>query len=185
MFEQLGDKIRRVNAGLDNLPNYPQRFGPIRSGDSLDELRSLVVSLELQNCVSFTGFIPDEEMVRCLSTVDICLDPNPSSPLNDVSTWIKVMEYMALGKPVVSFDLKETRFSAADAAVYATPNRESEFAEAIARLMDDSAARARMADVGRARIQSQLGWHVTSRNLLAAYDILLDPAATSKAAVAM
>ena len=47
--------------------------------------------------------------MRYLSTADICLDPNPSSPLNDVSTWIKVMEYMALGKPIVSFDLKETR----------------------------------------------------------------------------
>ncbi len=68
-------------------------------------------------------------MVRYLSTADICLDPNPSSPLNDVSTWIKVMEYMALGKPIVSFDLKETRTSAADAAVYVTPNDEAEFAD--------------------------------------------------------
>ncbi len=113
-------------------------------------------------------------MVRYLSTVDICLDPNPSSPLNDVSTWIKVMEYMALGKPVVSFDLKETRVSAGDAAAYVEPNNETEFAKTIAALMDDAARRARMAEVGRARVQHELGWHVTSRNLLRAYERLLE-----------
>ena len=147
----------------------------IGDGDSLDELRALGAELRLGDCVTFTGFIPDEDMVRALSTVDICLDPNPSSPLNDVSTWIKVMEYMALGKPLVSFGLKETRFSAAEAAVYATPNDVIEFAGAIARLMDDPAARARMAEVGRDRVQRQLGWHVTSRNLVAAYEYLLGP----------
>jgi glycosyltransferase involved in cell wall biosynthesis len=105
----------------------------VGDGDSLDDLRSLAVDLGIADRVLFTGWIPDEEMVRYLSTADICLDPNPSSPLNDVSTWIKVMEYMALGKPVVSFDLKETRISAADAAVYATPNDEAEFARAIAK----------------------------------------------------
>jgi glycosyltransferase involved in cell wall biosynthesis len=112
-------------------------------------------------------------MVRYLSTVDICLDPNPSSPLNDVSTWIKVMEYMALGKPVVSFDLRETRVSAGDAAVYVKPNDQMEFARTTAVLMDDPARRARMAEVGRARVQHELGWHVTSQNLLRAYESLL------------
>jgi glycosyltransferase involved in cell wall biosynthesis len=141
----------------------------IGDGDSLEELRSLVVSLGLQDCVSFTGFIPDEDMVRCLSTVDICLDPNPSNPLNDVSTWIKVMEYMALGKPLVSFGLKETRVSAGDAALYATPNDETEFAQAIARLMDDEPLRKSMGETGRRRVMQNLNWGVTSQNLLAAY----------------
>jgi glycosyltransferase involved in cell wall biosynthesis len=145
----------------------------IGDGDSLEELRRLAKELRLDQCVTFTGFIPDQDMVRYLSTVDICLDPNPSSPLNDVSTWIKVMEYMALGKPVVSFDLRETRVSAGDAAAYVEPNNEMEFARTIAALMDDPARRARMADVGRARVQHELGWHVTSRNLIRAYEHLL------------
>jgi glycosyltransferase involved in cell wall biosynthesis len=145
----------------------------IGDGDSLEALRHLTTELRLDDCVTFTGFIPDDDMVRYLSTVDICLDPNPSSPLNDVSTWIKVMEYMALGKPVVSFDLKETRVSAGDAAVYVEPNNEAEFAKTIASLMDDPTRRARMAEVARARVQNELGWHVTSQNLLRAYESLL------------
>jgi len=141
----------------------------IGDGDSLGDLKSLAIDLGIADRVWFTGWIPDEDLLRYVSTVDICLDPNPSSPLNDVSTWIKVMEYMALSKPVVSFGLKETRITAADAAVYATPNDEAEFARAIARLMDDPAERVRMGEIGRARIQNQLGWHVTSENLVSAY----------------
>ena len=84
----------------------------IGDGDSLDELKAQAVALGLQDHVFFTGFIPDEDMMRYLSSADVCMDPNPSSPLNDVSTWIKVMEYMALSKPIVSFALKETQVSA-------------------------------------------------------------------------
>jgi glycosyltransferase involved in cell wall biosynthesis len=145
----------------------------IGDGDSLSELKSLARELRVDENVTFTGFIPDDEMIRYLSTVDICLDPNPSSPLNDVSTWIKVMEYMALGKPVVSFDLKETRVSAGPAAVYVEPNNELAYAKMTAALMDDPAKRATMAEVGRRRVEHELGWHVTSQNLLRAYEYLL------------
>ena len=157
----------------------------IGNGDSFEALKSLAVDLGLEDCLTFTGFISDTNMVRFLSTVDICLDPNPSSPLNDVSTWIKVMEYMALGKPVVSFDLKETRVSAAGAALYVKPNDEAEFAGAIARLMDDPAERARMGEVGRTRVHNELGWHVTSKNLLDAYEFLLGRAARLESGTAV
>ena len=141
----------------------------IGDGDSGEELESQALELGLGEYVRFTGFIPDEDMMRYLSTADICLDPNPSSPLNDVSTWIKVMEYMALGKPVVSFDLKETRISAGEAALYVTPNDEIEFARAIVQLMDDPAKRSQMGAYGRTRVHDELNWSVTSQNLLRAY----------------
>jgi glycosyltransferase involved in cell wall biosynthesis len=153
----------------------------IGSGDSLDPLRAQATTLGIDAHVEFTGFIPDEDLVRYLSTADICLDPNPSSPLNDVSTWIKVMEYMALSKPVVSFDLKETRVSAGDAAVYVTPNDERAFAAAIADLMDDPSRCTEMGRVGVSRVNSELGWHVTSQNLLRAYDFLFERVALQRA----
>ena len=144
----------------------------IGDGDSVEELKTMSAELGLAKHVEFTGYIPDEDMVRYLSTVDICLDPNPSNPLNDVSTWIKVMEYMALGKPVVSFSLKETRVSAGTAALYASPNDEREFASAVARLMDDRDLRERMGREGRNRVAETLNWDVTSRSLVAAYSVL-------------
>jgi glycosyltransferase involved in cell wall biosynthesis len=151
----------------------------IGEGDSKDGLVQLTKDLRLDDYVWFTGFISDADLQRYLSTTDICLDPNPSSPLNDVSTWIKVMEYMALGKPVVSYDLKETRRSAGDAAVYVEPNNERKFAEAIAALMDDPARRERMGEVGKARVANELGWHVTSKNLVRAYAKLFPRSAES------
>ena len=150
----------------------------IGDGDSLEELRQLAGTLGIADHVWFTGRIPDEDLMRYLSSTDICVDPNPSSPLNDVSTWIKVMEYMALGKPVVSFDLKETRFSAGEAAVYVKPNDEAEFARAIAQLMDDPMRRRRMGDFGRERVNEALSWNISSKNLLAAYSRMF-PRATA------
>jgi glycosyltransferase involved in cell wall biosynthesis len=141
----------------------------IGPGDSLEDLKELAAELSLNEHVRFTGFIPKSDLLRYLSSADICLDPNPSSPLNDVSTWIKVMEYMAMGKPVVSFDLKETRYSAEKAAVYVPPNDIRAFAQAIADLMDDPVRREEMGRYGRKRIERDLAWNYSAINLVDGY----------------
>jgi glycosyltransferase involved in cell wall biosynthesis len=141
-------------------------------GDSLAGLKDLSRELKLEANVEFTGFIPDADLLANLSAADICLDPDPSSPLNDVSTWIKIMEYMAYGKAIVSFDLKESRYSAQEAALYVKPNDEREFAVAIEKLMDDPALRTRMGAFGRARVERDLQWTSVGRNLANAYQAL-------------
>jgi glycosyltransferase involved in cell wall biosynthesis len=139
------------------------------SGDSLQDLRDQTVSLKLERFVELTGWISDEDLQTNLAAADICMDPDPSSPLNDVSTWIKVMEYMACGKPIVTFDLKETRYSAQDAAVYVPCNDELAFAKATALLMDDPALREKMGRFGRERVEKDLQWSVVSKQLISAY----------------
>jgi glycosyltransferase involved in cell wall biosynthesis len=143
------------------------------TGDSLNDLRDLADDLQLNGCVELLGFVSDEDLRANLAAADICLDPDPSSPLNDVSTWIKVMEYMAYAKPIVAFDLKETRFSAGDAAVYVRPNEEAEFASTVARLMGEPELRNKMGAYGRRRVEEELQWNKVGRNLLAAYERLL------------
>jgi glycosyltransferase involved in cell wall biosynthesis len=142
------------------------------SGDSLDDLRALSTQLGLDAHLQLTGFIPDDELMENLAAADICVDPDPSSPLNDVSTWIKIMEYMASGKPIVTFDLKETRFSASDSALYVPPNDELGFAKAIALLMDDPELRLKMGNFGRQRVEQHLQWSVTGKHLVSAYQFL-------------
>lgn len=139
------------------------------SGDSLEDLRALATNLQLSDYVELTGYVSDEDLMSNLSAADICVDPDPSSPLNDVSTWIKIMEYMAMGKPIVTFDLKETHWSAQDAAIYVKPNNELEFAEAIAKLIDRPDLRTQMGEFGRQRVQHELKWDVVGQNLLHAY----------------
>ena len=141
----------------------------IGKGDSLESLKALAHDLKIDEHVWFTGFIPEADLIRYLSTADIGVDPDPSSPLNDVSTWIKIMEYMAMEKPIVTFDLKETRYSAQDAALYVKPNDEAAFARAVATLMDDEALCRELGRKGRARIESELKWDIVKQNLFNAY----------------
>jgi glycosyltransferase involved in cell wall biosynthesis len=142
------------------------------NGDSLQDLRALARDLRLEACLELTGYVSEEELRFNLAAADICVDPDPSSPLNDVSTWIKIMEYMAFSKPIVTFDLKETRFSAQKAALYVPPNDEKAFAAAIVKLMDDPALRKQMGDFGRERVERELQWSVVGQNLLRAYENL-------------
>ncbi|MEU4522743.1 glycosyltransferase family 4 protein [Amycolatopsis sp. NPDC024027] len=142
----------------------------VGSGDAFDDMVALSAKLGLANQVEFTGRISDEDLVRYLSTADVCLSPDPLNPLNDVSTMNKVMEYMAMSKPIVSFELREARVSAGDAAVYAPANDETEFAALVSRLLDDPEERIRMGKLGQARVAGPLSWANSAKNLLAAYE---------------
>jgi glycosyltransferase involved in cell wall biosynthesis len=147
-------------------------FTLIGSGDSYDELVALRDELGLQGHVEFTGRAPDELVTKIMSTADAGLSPDPKNPLNDVSTMNKTMEYMAFELPVVAFDLRETRVSAQDAAVYATPNDVHEYAKALVGLLDDEAARVQLGKLGRARVEDELAWSHQERAYLAVYQRL-------------
>jgi glycosyltransferase involved in cell wall biosynthesis len=141
----------------------------IGRGDAREDLERLTRELRIEEHVLFTGFIPVAEVVRHLSTVDLCVDPDPSNPFNDRSTMIKVMDYMTFGKPIVAFDLPENRFTAGDAAHYVRPNDDLELARGIRDLMDDPERRARMGAAGRERVTTTLSWENSVPPLLGAY----------------
>jgi glycosyltransferase involved in cell wall biosynthesis len=144
----------------------------IGRGDAWEELKALTSELGLDPYIWFTGRISDEDLMRYLSTADICVGPDPKNQFTDRSTMIKIMEFMTLGKPVVVFDLTEHRFTAQEAAIYATPNDERDFAQKIVLLMDDPQRREQMGKFGQERVHSQLAWPHQEQNLLAAYAAL-------------
>ena len=145
----------------------------VGSGDALPGLKSLAQGLGIADYVLFTGWVDEPaEVARYVSTMDICVAPEPSDPYNDRSTAAKVMEYMALGKPTVAFDLPEHRFTAQGAAIYARPNEEFDFARQIVLLMDDPELRRIMGAQGKARIETVLAWSKQERHLIEVYDTL-------------
>ncbi|EME66518.1 glycosyltransferase [Rhodococcus ruber BKS 20-38] len=142
------------------------------AGDEFEAMQGLARDLGLDDVVEFTGRVPDEFVQRCLSTADVCLAPDPRNPLNDLSTMNKIVEYMAIGRPVVSFDLVEARVSAGDAALYAPANDEKAFARAVDILLRDDELRARMGALGRSRVEQELSWRTSRENLLRCYGAL-------------
>jgi len=150
--------VRAADIVVHELGRDGIAFTLIGSGDCFDDLVALRDELGLAGVVEFTGRTPDELVTRILSTADIGLSPDPKNPLNDLSTMNKSMEYMAFELPVVAFDLRETRVSAGDAAVYVKPNDVRDYAEAIVSLLDDEEARARLGKLGRVRVEQELAW---------------------------
>lgn len=155
----------RENMGRDDI-----FWGIVGGGPHLDQLRRLCTSMGLDDIVEFTGRVDDNKMLDYLNTADVCVNSDEYNEMNDKSTMNKVLEYMALGKPIVQFDLTEGRYSAQDASLYARPNDAADMAEKIVALLDDPKRRTEMSRIGRDRIVNQLSWDHTSRALLDAYD---------------
>ena len=147
-------------------------FGLVGGGTSLQEMKDLALALGVGDYVTFTGRVPDAEMLAMLNTADVCVNPDVANAMNDLSTMNKIMEYMALGKPIVQFDLTEGRFSAQEASLYARRNDPLDLAAKIVELLDDPERRARMGAFGRRRIEEQLEWRHEAPRLLAAYAVL-------------
>ena len=124
--------------------------------------------------VDMPGMILDRDLFRrYLSAADIMLAPEISNPHNDKSTFIKIAEYMAMGKPIVAYDLKETRFTAGDAAVYVPSGDFEAYAAAFVGLLDDPLRRANMGRVGIERVMTRFQWEHQKVLLLKAYDYVL------------
>jgi glycosyltransferase involved in cell wall biosynthesis len=155
--------IRRL--GRDDI-----HFTCVGGGPSLPVLREMLRQKNMEDSVNFTGRIPEDELLDVLSTAEICVNPDRPCEMNNISTMIKIMEYMSMGKPIVQFDFKEGRFSARESSLYADPNNMIEdFAEKILWLCDHPEERRKMGEVGRLRVENELAWKYSIDNLLAAY----------------
>ena len=156
-------------------------FGLVGAGPALAEMKRLAQDLGIASYVTFAGRVPDRDLLAMLNTADICVNPDVANEMNDKSTMNKIMEYMALGKPVVQFDLTEGRYSARAASLYARRNDAFDLAGKIVELLDDPARRMEMGEYGRRRVERELAWQHEAPKLLAAYAALWRGAEASHA----
>ena len=164
--------LQAVRHLVHKLKRTDIHFGLVGDGTSLREMQNLARELGVADYVTFTGRVSDAELLAMLNTADVCVNPDVANEMNDISTMNKIMEYMALGKPMVQFDLTEGRFSAQEASLYAKKNDPVHFAVKIADLLDNPEQRARMGAFGRRRVQDELEWRYEAPKLLSAYDAL-------------
>jgi glycosyltransferase involved in cell wall biosynthesis len=161
--------LKAVQFIVRNQDRHDIHFGLVGGGTELEALRQMAVDLGVDDYVTFTGRVPDEELLAMLNTASVCVNPDLPSEMNDKSTMNKIMEYMALGKPIVQFDLTEGRWSARDASLYARHHDVEDFARKILQLCDDPEMRARMGAYGLRRVKEELNWDHEVPKLLAAY----------------
>ena len=158
------DILIDVAAYIREMGRADVHFTCVGGGPGLQGLRQLVTQKGLENFVDFTGRVPDSELLDILSTADVCVNPDKPCEMNDISTMIKIAEYMALGKPIVQFDLKEGRATAGDASLYSdNQDQVADFARKILWLLDHPEERQKMGAIGRKRIEQQFAWKYSIR----------------------
>jgi glycosyltransferase involved in cell wall biosynthesis len=145
-------------------------FAIVGGGPKLDAMKTLAQEQGVASHFTFYGRASDDVLLDVLNTADICVNPDRATAMNDKSTMNKIMEYMALGKPIVQFDLHEGRESAGGASLYARRDDVEDFARKIRQLIAQKEKRRRMGAVGRERVASRLSWEHSVPNLLAAYE---------------
>jgi glycosyltransferase involved in cell wall biosynthesis len=163
--------LRAVHRLVYELGRTDCHFTFIGDGEVLPEMRRLAGQLDIDDWVTFTGWLEQDACFAQLSTADLGLEPTTQ----DIAT-VKCLEYMAFGVPIVAFDLEEHRTQADGAAVYVSPGDVPAFALAISQLLDDPARRAEMGSLGRRRIEETHSWERQEEAFLGVYERLLTPA---------
>lgn len=149
------------------------QFAIVGGGTELQTIKELTHKMELQDYVDYYGRVDDETMINILNTAEVCVNPDKPTQMNNLSTMNKIMEYMALKKPIVQYDLKEGRVSAQKASLYAENTSPESFAEKILWLFDNPDARNEMGEFGYSRVINELSWEFESKKLIKFYSKVL------------
>ncbi|MBN1230782.1 MAG: glycosyltransferase family 4 protein [Anaerolineales bacterium] len=168
------DHLIRALASLEFDLGFSDYFAVIvGDGDDLSSVCSLADELGISNRVLFTGWQERQDYLRYLASTHICVVPDPSNFYNDRSTMIKAMDYMALGKPIVAYDMPEHKVSAGGAALYASPNDTKDLAKCIEVLASNMKLRNSLGETGLERIEKILAWKFQQEELLKVYASLI------------
>jgi glycosyltransferase involved in cell wall biosynthesis len=167
--------VKSLNYLLNNYKFKNFSCDIIGGGDGVEVAEVLTNELKMERYICFKGVVNDRDKVRkYLNEADICVEPAPDSEINRNSTFIKIMEYMAAKKPIVAYDLKETKYSAQNSAIYVTPGDIDGFARAMKELIENPELREELGRNGFKRIENEINWHNSEKNLLNVYYILLN-----------
>jgi glycosyltransferase involved in cell wall biosynthesis len=148
------------------------QFAIVGDGPCFLEMKKLSTEMGINEYIDFYGRVPDDLLIAILNTADICVNPDKPTEMNNLSTMNKIMEYMALRKPVVQYDLKEGRFSAQEASLYAECGDTIDFSNKIIQLIDDPELRTKMGAFAYNRVLNELSWDYEKEKLIKFYNLI-------------
>lgn len=141
----------------------------VGGGTELEKIKDMTKEKGVEEYFTFTGRVSDQKLLEALNTADVCVNPDEYNEMNNKSTMNKIMEYMALAKPIVQFDMEEGKFSAQEASLYAKRNDSIDMARKILELLDDPERCRVMGEYGYYRVKNELEWEFEKENLYKAY----------------
>jgi glycosyltransferase involved in cell wall biosynthesis len=168
-FEYLVQVVKEIVQGFKRKDIL---FVIVGSGTQVPIIQRLIIKEGLEEYFYFTGRVSDEVLFHSLGNCEVCINPDLFNEASNRSTMRKIMEYMALGKPIVQTEVIEGRYTAQEASLYARPNDSRDFAEKILFLLDHPQEAQRMGRIGKKRIHEVLHWGIQKQNLVAAYQTL-------------
>ena len=165
--------VQAADVLINRMGRRDVHFLVIGDGPERRPTEAMTASFGLTKHFTFTGYLTGDELLVALSSTDVCVACDRFSPMSDKSTMNKIMEYMALSRPVVQFELTEGRRSAGDTSLYAKPDDPDDLARRVAQLLDDPALARRLGEAGRLRVHEKLAWRHQVPQLIAAYRLAL------------
>jgi glycosyltransferase involved in cell wall biosynthesis len=117
----------------------------------------LAESLGVKKYIHFTGMIEHSRIPEILNNLDICLLPFKKNILTDTSSPIKLFEYIATGRPVISTELDEPKRIFSNYIHYA--NTSEEIAQKIIELASNPSLSKSLATKAREIVLSNFDWN--------------------------
>lgn len=167
-LDLLIDAAKKLRSKRDDIT-----YAIVGSGTDLQKIIDYAKQTGVEDIFTFYGRVSDNELMSILNTADVCVNPDKPNEMNDISTMNKIMEYMALKKPIVQFDLKEGRASAINASLYANNHSTTDFANKIDYLLNHEEKRIAMGDFGFNRVVNELSWNKEENKLIEFYRKIL------------
>jgi len=133
--------------------------------------------LGVEGSVFIQSAVPHHEVPTLISESDICIAP---LGLNDRNVTqgacpIKVLEYMAAGRPLVASNMpivRELVREDVDALLF-SPNNPDDLARQVLALLNDIELSKRLAETAAKRVLTKFTWHESQKKLVKVYEKLL------------
>ena len=145
----------------------------IGDGPERRHLEALCTTLELSKNVTFHGRVSDEELQRIVLEADVAVNPDRPSKMNDLSSMNKIVEYMALGRPIVQFACVEGEKTALEASRSVCGSTPNSLAKVLSDLLENEPERFNMSVFGIERFKNALAWEHQESELISAYSSTL------------
>jgi len=142
------------------------------TGEGLENLRALVAERGLDESVIFTGWIDHQEVPSYLAAEDAAIYPYRDSLVHRAKCSIKILEYMAMGKAIVTHRVGQNTeyLENGESGILAEPGSVSEFAEGLYAVLTDRALAERLGAEAQSRIERSFTWQQRVADVERAYE---------------